>query len=196
MNVVKYPHPVLKMTCKPLRKVDAELKAMILEMFPLMYETKGVGLAANQIGLPYRFFVMNPTGEASRKDQEFVFINPEITLGAGKPEEDEEGCLSFPKIYAKVRRAPKVTITGFNLDGQPVKMTFKGFAARIVQHEFDHLNGISFVDRLTENEMDYVMDDVDQMALKFQKAQQSGETPDETAIRKEIDELLKLRAAE
>lgn len=196
MNVVKYPHPVLKMVCKPLRKVDAELKAMIQEMFPLMYETKGVGLAANQVGLPYRFFVMNPTGEAEHKDQEFVFINPEITLGAGKPELGEEGCLSFPKIYAEVKRAPKVTIEGYDIDGKPVKKIFKGFAARIVQHEFDHLNGISFVDRLEADEFDYVLDDVDALALKFKKAQETDENLNNDAIQKEIDALLALRAVQ
>ena len=193
MEVVKYPHPVMKMVCKPLRKVDAELKAMILEMFPLMYETRGVGLAANQVGLPYRFFIMNPTGDAEKKDQEFVFINPEITLGAGKPEEDEEGCLSFPKIYAKVKRSPKVTITGFDLDGQPVKKVFKGFPARIVQHEFDHLNGISFVDRLSESEMDYVESDVTQLEWNFRKALETREELDLESIQKEIDELIARR---
>lgn len=196
MQVVKYPHPVLKMVCKPLRKVDAELKAMILEMFPLMYETKGVGLAANQIGLPYRFFIMNPTGDAERKDQEYVFINPEVTLGAGKPEEDEEGCLSFPKIYAKVKRAPKVTITGFDLDGNAVKKVFKGFPARIVQHEFDHLNGISFVNRLNESEADYVEDDVAVLEHRFQKEVETNEKMSPENLQKEIDELIALRAAE
>lgn len=196
MQVVKYPHPVLKMVCKPLRKVDAELKAMILEMFPLMYETKGVGLAANQVGLPYRFFIMNPTGDAERKDQEYVFINPEVTLGAGKPEEDEEGCLSFPKIYAKVKRAPKVTITGFDLDGNAVKKVFKGFPARIVQHEFDHLNGISFVNRLNESEADYVEDDVAVLEHRFQKEVETNEKMSPENLQKEIDELIALRAAE
>ncbi len=196
MKVVQYPHPVLKMVCKPLRKVDAELKAMILEMFPLMYETKGVGLAANQVGLPYRFFIMNPTGDEKQKDKEYVFINPEIQLGAGKPEEDEEGCLSFPKIYAKVRRAPKVTISGYNLDGEPVKITFKGFAARIVQHEYDHLNGICFVNRLSESEEDYVIDDVEALSRKFVKNQQDGEIADNETLLKEIKALIALRAAE
>ncbi len=196
MNVIKYPHPVLKMVCKPLRKVDAELKTMILEMFPLMYETKGVGLSANQVGLPYRFFVMNQTGDANRKDQEFVFINPEITLGAGKPELGEEGCLSFPKIYAEVKRAPKVTVEGFDIQGNPVKKIFKGFAARIVQHEFDHLNGISFVDRLDEEEFDYVVDDVDALALAFQKAKETDESLSDAALQKEIDALLALRAVQ
>jgi len=194
MEVVKYPHPVLRMVCRPLRKVDAELKAMILEMFPLMYASKGVGLAANQVGLPYRFFIMNPTGDENRKDQEYVFINPEITLGAGKPEEDDEGCLSFPKIYAAVKRAPKVTITGFNLDGEPVKKVFKGFPARIVQHEFDHLNGISFVNRLSEQEADYVEDDVDRLVRNFRKEQETSESMTNEAIQKQIDELLALRA--
>ena len=188
MEVVKYPHPVLKMVCKPLKKVDAELKAIITEMFPLMYETKGVGLAANQVGLPYRFFVMNETGDPAHKEKEFVFINPEVQLGGGRPVAGEEGCLSFPQIYADVVRAPKVTITGFNLDGEPVKMVFKGFPARIVQHEFDHLNGISFVNRLNEEESDYVEDDLAALERKYTDAKM-----DEAAIQKEIDELLALR---
>ena len=127
MEVLKYPHPVLKMECRPLKKVDAELRKMILEeMFPLMYATKGVGLSANQVGLPYRFFIMNPTGDAEKPEEQRVFLNPELTLGAGKPVLGEEGCLSFPGIYAMVSRAPKVRIRGYDLDGQEVSLKLEG----------------------------------------------------------------------
>lgn len=194
MNVLKYPHPVLKMTCRPLRKVDAELRKTIGEMFALMYETKGVGLAANQVGLPYRFFIMNPTGDSDKPEGERVFINPEIRLGNGKPILDEEGCLSFPTIYAKALRAPKVVVQAYNLKGEPIAEEYKGFAARIIQHEFDHLNGVAFVDRLDEDAFDNVVDDLDHLTQSFEKARQNGDIPSDAEIQKEIDALLKLRA--
>ncbi|MDO4571623.1 MAG: peptide deformylase [Planctomycetia bacterium] len=194
MTVLKYPHPVLKMTCRPLRKVDAELRKTIGEMFALMYETKGVGLAANQVGLPYRFFIMNPTGDSDKPEGERVFINPEIRLGNGKPILDEEGCLSFPTIYAKALRAPKVVVQAYNLKGEPIAEEYKGFAARIIQHEFDHLNGVAFVDRLDEDAFDNVVDDLDHLTQSFEKARQNGDIPSDAEIQKEIDALLKLRA--
>lgn len=185
MEVLKYPHPVLKMVCKPLRRVDAELRALIQdEMFPLMYATRGVGLSANQVGLPYRFFIMNPTGDAAKPEEERVFLNPELTLGSGKPVLGEEGCLSFPNIYAEVLRAPKATIRGFNLRGEEVVLKLDGFSARIVQHEFDHLNGLAFIDRLDEEELDAVSNDL---------VRQTREVGEITGYEAEIERLLALR---
>ena len=99
MQIVKYPHPALTHKSRELKRVDAELRKMIAEMFELMYAHKGIGLAANQVDLPYRVFVLNVSGEAANKDQELVFINPTILRQSGNVEA-EEGCLSFPEIYA------------------------------------------------------------------------------------------------
>ena len=161
MEILKHPHPLLSRKCHALRRVDAELLAMMDEMFAIMYRAKGVGLAANQVGIPYRFFIMNPSGDAEKPEEERVYMNPVVTLGAGKPVRDEEGCLSFPKVYAEVLRAPKVTIRAYDRAGKEIHEVHEGFAARIIQHEYDHLEGVSFVERLDgedreEAEMDMV----------------------------------------
>src|SRR2546423_12486363 len=99
LQVIQYPHPTLRHRSKPLRRVDAELRKIVSEMLELMYEHEGVGLAANQVDLPYRLFVTNVEGDPKANDAECVFINPVLSSGRGQ-EEDEEGCLSIPGIRA------------------------------------------------------------------------------------------------
>ena len=112
-----------------------------------MYQQKGVGLAANQVGLPYRFFILNLEGDPA-KAPEYVFLNPEIAGRSGTVEA-EEGCLSFPEIYAPVKRSEKVVLSAYNLDGEELNYELSGLFARAVQHEYDHLDGVLFIDRLT-----------------------------------------------
>ncbi|MDO4568751.1 MAG: peptide deformylase [Planctomycetia bacterium] len=193
LQIVKYPHPALCQKCYPLRKVDAELKEMIGEMFQLMYSHKGVGLAANQVGLPYRFFIMNPTGKEENKEEEYVFINPEITRGSGKPITDEEGCLSFPEIYFETIRSPKVTIRAYNLRGEEVTYKWDGFPARIVQHEYDHLDGVSFFLRAAEEDWD-IIDQIEKLKKTFQQQQAEGTIADNETLQKELQRLAELRA--
>ena len=109
-------------------------------MFDLMYEHEGVGLAANQVDLPYRVFVANVEGDRNDADAECVFINPVILRGSGQAE-NEEGCLSIPGVYAPGERKEKVTVQAYNLAGEEVAGDFEGLFARIVQHEIDHLDG-------------------------------------------------------
>ncbi|MDO4550729.1 MAG: peptide deformylase [Planctomycetia bacterium] len=191
MEILKYPHPILMQKCLPLKRVDSELLNMIEEMFTLMYETKGVGLAANQVGLPYRFFVINPSGDPEKKEQQRVFINPEITLGSGKPLEDEEGCLSFPEIYSPVLRAPKVTVRAYDEKGNEIRETFEGFIARIIQHEYDHLDGISFVHRLNEDEYEEIRLDLQNMETDYAKKKADGEILPDSEITAQVEMLLK-----
>ena len=117
-------------------------------MFDLMYENNGVGLAANQVDLPYQLIVVNPTGEREKKDQEFVFINPVILKLKGS-QEGEEGCLSYPNLRLIVPRAKEVKFQAIDLQGQPHTYHWKDFEARIIQHETDHLNGDLFVDKIS-----------------------------------------------
>ena len=149
MQIVKYPHPTLRRKSKDLRRVDAELRKIVRQMLDLMYAAKGIGLSANQVDLPYRLFVLNPSGERTAADQEFVFINPVISRQTGMAEADE-GCLSFPGIYAPVKRPEKVAISAFNLAGEEVHYEIDGLLARAAQHEYDHLDGKLFIDRLSE----------------------------------------------
>src|SRR5207253_6982481 len=106
---------------KPLKRVDADLRKTIREMFELMYASKGIGLAANQIGLPLRFFIVNLEAKPEA-GEEMVFINPVISLPRGGSEEAEEGCLSLPGLYGPVVRPKQVRINGYSLDGKEIKV--------------------------------------------------------------------------
>ena len=148
MEIVKHPHPALRFRSVPVTRIDAALRAVVREMFDLMYEAKGIGLAANQVALPFRVFVMNLSGEEADPEQEHVFINP-VIRGKRGGDVAEEGCLSMPHLFADVRRPEAVTIEAFDLDGQGFEMKLDELPARVVQHEADHLDGILFTDKLT-----------------------------------------------
>ena len=117
LEIVPFPHPALRWKSKPVIKVDADLERVVAEMFDLMYAAKGIGLAANQVALPYRLFILNLAGDAAEKSEELVFINPRFLRRKGTVE-GEEGCLSFPGLYAQVLRSSKVAIEAFNLKGE------------------------------------------------------------------------------
>ena len=121
MRIIQYPHPTLRHVSKPLRRVDAELHRIVREMFELMYAAKGIGLAANQVDLPYRLFVLNLESDPTAKENEFVFINPVLRSRHGMVEA-EEGCLSLPDLYGDVRRPERVVLNAFNLSGEEVTM--------------------------------------------------------------------------
>ena len=114
LEVIQYPHPTLRHPSRPLKKIDAQVRAWVAEMFELMYKHKGIGLAANQVDLPYRFFIVNETGD-KRTGKELVFVNPVLTRPKGQAEA-EEGCLSLPGVYADVRRPAQITVDAFDLE--------------------------------------------------------------------------------
>jgi len=117
-------------------------------MFDLMYRHRGIGLAAPQAGLGRRFFVANLSGDADRKDQERVFINPKILDRRGERRE-EEGCLSLPGLAPFIVRAGELRVRYTTLDGEAVERDVEGLEARLFQHEIDHLDGILLVDKMT-----------------------------------------------
>lgn len=192
MRVIHYPHPTLLRVSKPLRRVDAELRKMIGEMFDLMYQNKGIGLAANQVDLPYRVFIMNESGNPREKDQELVFINPVLSKPKGS-EEAEEGCLSLPGLYAQVRRPAEIRISGYNLSGENVTLDLKGLPARIVQHENDHLDGVMFVDHLSPTQLADVKDKLEEFRSEFVSRRDLGEIPADAKIFATLAELEKQR---
>ena len=173
MQIVKYPHPTLRHKSKPLRRVDKELKKFIREMFELMYDQEGVGLAANQVNLPYRMFVTNVCGDSAAEEEEHVFINPVITHRKGQAE-DREGCLSFPDIFAPVRRPEKITVNAYTADGVEVTYDMDGLYARAVQHELDHLDGIVFIDRLSPTSLMAIREDLDDLEQEFKMHRRLG----------------------
>lgn len=192
LQIVHYPHPTLRHVSKPLRRVDAELVALIRQMFELMYSHKGVGLAANQVDLPYRFFVANPEGDAAKKDQEYVFLNPVISQPKGSAEA-EEGCLSIPGLYRPVNRPERVRITAYNLKGEEVSLDLDGLFGRIVQHETDHLDGKLFVDRLSATGQADVRPTLEEFELVYASRRERGEIPSDEEIRQRIASLEQLR---
>ncbi len=182
MQIVLHPHPALRFKSTDVRRIDEPFRAVIREMFSLMYESGGVGLAANQIGLPLRFFVMNHTGEASESEAEQVFINPVIRNRRGQAD-GEEGCLSLPDIRDDVRRAEKITVEAFDITGQPFRANLEGFLARIVQHENDHLDGILFLDRISDEDRMLHSQELAALEETYRRQQSAGEIPSDTEIR-------------
>lgn len=194
LRVVNYPHPTLRRPSKALRRVDAELHKLVREMFELMYskEHRGVGLAANQVDLPYRFFVVNLSSDPVLRDEEHVFINPVISHPKGSAEE-EEGCLSLPGLFAPVRRPEKVRINAYNLAGNEVTYDLDDLFARVVQHETDHLDGVLFIDRLAATVEASVRDKLKDFEQEFAGRRERGEIPSDEAIFARLAELEALR---
>ena len=192
VHILRYPHPTWRHPAKPLKRVDAGLRKIVAEMLELMYEEHGIGLAANQIDLPYRVFVLNPTGDPQFKEHEYVFINPAISQRRGRAEA-EEGCLSFPGIQAQVRRAEKIVVSAYNLRGEELHLDLDGLFARAVQHETDHLDGILFIDRLSEPWKLAVRDALDDLERAFAGERRRGIVPDEREIVSRLAELESLR---
>jgi peptide deformylase len=191
LRIVKYPHPALRHKSKPLRRVDAELHGIVREMFDLMYEHKGIGLSANQVDLPYRLFVLNLEGDPS-KGQEYAFLNPVISKRHGSAEADE-GCLSFPEIFAPVRRPEKVTVSAYNMEGQEVTYELTGLFARAAQHEYDHLDGVLFIDRLSPAALLSIKEKLRDLESEFQGDRRRGVIPEDPQIFARLNELEQLR---
>lgn len=165
-EILTSEHPVLRQKAKKVKRVDASIQKLIDDMFDSMHEAHGLGLAAPQIGVSARVFIIempkddtDDTVEAQPRAKRHVaysgeriaLINPEIVKAEGE-QFGEEGCLSIPGYVGMVRRAEKVIVKGLNRNGKEVKLTGEGLLARAFQHEIDHLNGVLFTDRLDKPE--------------------------------------------
>ena len=147
-------HPVLHRRCAEVTVFDRDLRRLVLDMFASMAAADGVGLAANQIGVDARVFVID-CPDAEGADVVGYVVNPVLTLLDPVGDEPhveltEEGCLSVPGPYAELERAFRARVDGVDLDGRPVTIEATGMAARCLQHEMDHLDGVVYVDRLPE----------------------------------------------
>jgi peptide deformylase len=191
LTVIQYPHPSLRHVSRPLKKIDAELRGMVAEMFDLMYQHNGVGLAANQVDLPYRLFVVNLSGKRG-EGEEMAFVNPMLSGRKGM-EEAEEGCLSLPGLYGMVKRPSEVTIEAFSLDGRPIRMELNDLFARVVQHETDHLDGRLFIDRLNTTGELNVRPILEEFEVAFAGQRERGEIPGDDEIKRRLEELEKMR---
>ena len=146
LRIVKYPDPVLRRACVEVAEFGEDLRALAERMFALMYQARGVGLAAPQVGVPVRLFVFNPTGEPGK--DEGVCVNPRLLEREGVVVE-EEGCLSLPNVTCKVKRFARVTLQAQDLEGSVHEFRAGGLVARIFQHELDHLDGVLIIDRMS-----------------------------------------------
>lgn len=176
LSVIPFPHPTLRIKSRPIRRVDAELKDIVAQMFELMYEHKGVGLAANQVDLPLRLFVANPAG-VKGEGEEFVIINPELQLPKGN-DTQQEGCLSLPGLYGQVKRPKSIRLSAYDLQGNAIEGTYDGFLGRIFQHENDHLDGVMFFDRMSAESKRELDDQLDEMETDFRSKQSTGSIPE------------------
>ena len=144
LHIVHYPAPVLRQRGAPIAEINSFLAELSARMIELMREAQGVGLAASQVDWPFRFVVVNTT---MAPGGEQAFINPVIVKREGKGIE-EEGCLSVPGVFAKVRRDERVCVRATLLSGEEVELEADGLAARAWQHELDHVDGALFIDRV------------------------------------------------
>lgn len=159
--------PVLRKQCQIIKNIDGELITLSEDMIETTLAAPGVGLAANQIGIPWRLFVVN-MGVDTDKYNLITLINPEITAMEGS-ELGEEGCLSIPDMIAEVNRATQIEVKAIDLNGNDVRFEAKGYLARALQHEMDHLNGVLFWDSLGKVKRDI-------MKRKFKKKLKEQDT--------------------
>jgi peptide deformylase len=190
MKIVHYPHPALRHRARALTCIDKKLHLYIGQMWDLMYEARGLGLAATQVALPFQLLLMNITGDPKEKDREEIYINPVIVEHKGTMDGDE-GCLSFPDLFQKVRRFKTVTVQAYNIKGEPVEVVASDLAARAWQHEIDHLNGVLYIDKMGTIAKLASRSSVKQFERQFRRAQEKGEIPPDAEIEKYLKVLEK-----
>ena len=155
-EIIILPDKRLRLVSEPVKTVDAEVRALVDDMFETMYEAPGVGLAAIQVGVPKRIV----TADTAKKDEEKqpqVFINPEIVWSSEEKATYEEGCLSIPEYYEEVERPAQVKVRFTDLDGKTHEIEANGLLATVLQHEIDHLNGVLFIDHISKLKRDRVI---------------------------------------
>ena len=193
LRIVQSPHPALRYKSAPVRRIDGSLRATVREMLELMYEANGIGLAANQVALPLRFFVLNLTADPEQTAEERVFINPEI-LKRESVVEDDEGCLSLPGLNGKVRRSKKIRVRAFDLTGAAFEEDVDGLLSRAIQHETDHLDGTLIVDRFDDPVRVATAARLREIEVAFRREQSEGAWEPDDALRDRLELLARAGA--
>jgi peptide deformylase len=165
MEVLTWPHPVLDTPGEPVTEFNDGLKSLIADMFETMYAAPGVGLAAVQVGVPKRLFVMDCSG-GKDPDQRVVMINPEVLRVEGTQNGDE-GCLSFPGIFFPVERGLRAIVRAHDINGNEFELDGMELTARCMLHETDHCDGIVFLDKMSPLKRELVK-------RKIRKLQKAG----------------------
>lgn len=167
LKIVEYPDPILRAKNRRISTFDHNLKKLVDEMFDVMYRTDGIGLSAPQVGINVHLMVFNPVGERG-EGEEIVLVNPKVSRYSRKIVPYNEGCLSFPGIYADVDRPDSVTIDAQDITGKRFAFNLTGLPARVFQHEYDHLQGILFFDRMTEEVLESIRADLQALEKKYE----------------------------
>ncbi|KAF5479618.1 hypothetical protein F2P56_000424 [Juglans regia] len=167
LKIVEYPDPVLRAKNKRIDSFDDNLKKLVDEMFDVMYKTDGIGLAAPQVGINVRLMVFNPVGERG-EGEEIVLVNPRVNKYSKKVVLFNEACLSFPGIFADVKRPESVKIDAQNIKGAKFSVNLSGLPARVFQHEYDHLQGVLFFDRMTDEVLESIRAELQALEKKYE----------------------------
>ncbi|MES0809874.1 peptide deformylase [Roseibium sp. SCPC15] len=154
--IITIPDPVLRQVCAPIENIDADTRALADDMLETMYDAPGIGLAASQIGILKRIFVLDVAKEDAPKEP-MVFINPKIVWSSDDLSVYQEGCLSIPEYFEDVERPAEVTVQFMNREGNQQEIKADGLLATCIQHELDHLNGKLFIDYLSKLKRDRVV---------------------------------------
>lgn len=184
---MKYPDPLLRAKNKRIDSFDDNLKKLVHEMFDVMYKTDGIGLSAPQVGINVQLMVFNPVGERG-EGEEIVLVNPRVSRYSKKLVLYNEGCLSFPGIHADVQRPESVKIDARDINGARFTVNLAGLPARVFQHEFDHLQGVLFFDRMTEGVLEGIRAQLQALEKKYEEETgfPSPERIDETRQKKKV----------
>ena len=155
-DIIILPDKRLRLKSEPVKAVDAEVRALVEDMFETMYKAPGVGLAAIQVGEPRRIVTVDTAKKDEPKNPQ-VFINPEIVWSSEEKNTYEEGCLSIPEYYEEVERPSEVKVRFMDLDGKTQEVAANGLLATVLQHEIDHTNGVLFIDHISKLKRDRVI---------------------------------------
>jgi peptide deformylase len=188
MKIVHYPHPSLRYPAKPLDAIDKQVRLAAGRMLELMYEHQGLGLAAPQVALPFQMIVVNYAGDPEQLDQQGVFLNPVILEKKGTMEGDE-GCLSFPGLFQKVRRARTVRVQAYTLEGKLYEATLSDMPSRLWQHEVDHLHAVLFIDKFGPIAELAARGQLRAFEADHRKAQERGELPPDAQLKQALAAL-------
>ena len=183
LEVVKYGHPVLRERGSRVKEITPEITRLVADMFETMYDAKGIGLAAQQVGVALQLTVIDVRGITDRPStleingattdvdtfMPLVLVNPKI-IPVGAPVTGPEGCLSFPEIYADITRSEQVDVKALNARGELMAFRAGGLLGRAIQHEVDHLNGVLFIDRMTPEDKAELRAEIDDLHTATKKA--------------------------
>jgi peptide deformylase len=161
LEILEIPDPRLRAVAKPVAQVDDAVRTLIDDMFETMYDARGIGLAATQLGIEQRILVIDLQEEEDEEGKPVrdphAYVNPEILEVSEETAVYNEGCLSIPEQYAEVERPARCRVKWLDRDGKPQEQEFDGLMATCMQHEIDHLNGVLFIDHLSRLKRDMVV---------------------------------------